>query len=153
MPRRNSRQAKKRFSKEIISSNIFKFSFLILKLWPITPPPDRFNISLVHKVCELYKNIYLLAAKIPKKDRFGIFLKIENLCLEILNLAIAATIEAKADKLPLLKRARIKIEILKRLFRVAGELKIIENKKYINIELDLQEISKMTNGWIKYLNG
>ena len=68
-------------------------------------------------------------------------------------MAIAATIEAKADKLPLLKRARIKIEIIKRLFRVAGELKIIENKKYINIELDLQEISKMTNGWIKYLNG
>ena len=31
------------------------------------------------------------------------------------------------------------------------ELKIIHNEKYIELEADLQEISKMTNGWIKYL--
>lgn len=110
-------------------------------------------MPLVHKITEFYKMIYLLSAKIPKKDRFGIFLKIENLCLEILNSAIAAAVEIKINKLPLLKHARIKIEILKRLFRVVYDLKIIESKKYINIELDLQEISKMTNGWIKYLNG
>ncbi len=108
-------------------------------------------MPLVHKICEFYKIIYLLSAKIPKKDRFGIFLKIENLCLEILNLAIAAAIETKIDKLSLLKPARIKIEILKRLFRIAYDLKIIESKKYISIELGLQEISKMANGWIKYL--
>ncbi len=80
-------------------------------------------------------------------------MKIENLCLEILNLTVAAALETKNDKLILLNPARIKIEILKRLFRVACDLKVIENKKYINIELALQEISKMANGWIKYLNG
>lgn len=31
------------------------------------------------------------------------------------------------------------------------ELGIIEQKKYLELELDLQEISKMANGWIKYL--
>lgn len=31
------------------------------------------------------------------------------------------------------------------------DLKIIEDKKYLELELALQEISKMTNGWIKYL--
>ena len=109
-------------------------------------------MPLVHKITEFYKIVYLLSAKIPKKDRFGIFLKIENLCLETLTLIIAASLEIKNRKLILLKPARIKIETLKRLFRIVNDLKIMENKNYIALELSLQEISKMTNGWIKYLN-
>jgi len=118
----------------------------------IKPPPTGFDVPLVHKICEVYKKIYLLSAKIPKKDRFGIYVKIENICLEIINLAILASLENKINKLSPLNSARIKIEILKRLFRITNELNIIETKHYIDIELSLQEISKMTNGWIKYLN-
>lgn len=109
-------------------------------------------MPLVHKICEIYKKVYLLSAKIPKKDRFGIYVKIENICLEIINLAIQASLENKINKLPPLNSARIKIEILKRLLRITNELNIVEIKRYIDIELSLQEISKMTNGWIKYLN-
>lgn len=105
----------------------------------------------MHKVCEFYKKIYLLSPKLPKKDRFGIYLKIENICLEIINLLIAAALENKINKFPPLNSARIKIEILKRMFRIACELEIVETKKYLDLESDLQEISKMTNGWIKYL--
>jgi len=105
---------------------------------------------LAHKVCEFYKKIYLISPKIPKKDRFGIYLKIENICLEIINLVITASLETKNNKLPILNSARIKIEVLKRLIRIAYELNII-GKKYIILESDLQEISKMANGWIKYL--
>ena len=109
------------------------------------------NISLVHKTCELYKKIYLLSPKIPKKDRFGIYLKIENITLKIITLIINASLEVKDNKLLLLNSTRIKIEILKRMIRLMYELNIIENKKYIQLESDLQEISKMTNGWIKFL--
>ncbi len=108
-------------------------------------------MPLVHKICEFYKKLYLISFQIPKKDRLGIFLKIESLCLEIISSLIAATLEKENYKLPLLKSARIKIEILKRLVRITYDLNIIENKKYINLEADLQEISKMLNGWIKYL--
>jgi hypothetical protein len=92
-----------------------------------------------------------LGSKIPKKDRFGIFLKIENICLELLDLIISASFENRNLKIPLLKTARIKIEVLKRLIRISFDLKIIEMGKYIESESELQEISKMTNGWIKYL--
>jgi len=108
-------------------------------------------VPLVHKICEFYKKIYLLSPKLPKKDRFGIYLKIENICLEIMILTITAAFEIKINKFPILNSARIKIEVLKRLFRIVRELKIIEDKKYLELEYDLQEISKMTNGWIKYL--
>lgn len=118
------------------------------------PPPrisSNFDVPLVHKICEFYKKIYLLSSKLPKRDRFGIYAKIEDACLDIMDLAITASLETKINKLPFLNSARIKIETLKRFFRVAYELNIINQKLYIDMELDLQELSKMTNGWIKYL--
>ncbi|OHA70811.1 MAG: hypothetical protein A3F15_01235 [Candidatus Wildermuthbacteria bacterium RIFCSPHIGHO2_12_FULL_40_12] len=116
-----------------------------------TPPPEGFEAPLIHVFCDFYKKIYFISQKIPKRDRFGIFAKIENICLEIINLIIAASLEIKINKFPILTSARIKIETLKRLIRITYELNVIERKKYLNLESDLQEISKMTNGWIKYL--
>ena len=106
---------------------------------------------MIHKICEFYKQIYLISPQITKKDRYGIYLKIENLCLEVINLLITASLEIRNNKLPILNSARINIEVLKRLIRITYELNVIGNKKYIKLEADLQEISKMTNGWIKYL--
>jgi len=115
------------------------------------PPPSHFNAPILHKIVELYKKIYLLSPKIPKKDKFGIWLKIESICLDTVNLIITASLEFRTNKLPILNSVRIKIETLKRLIRICEDLNIIENKYYINIEFDLCEISKMANGWIKYL--
>ena len=116
-----------------------------------TPPPISFNAPLAHKICEFYKKVYLLSKKIAKRDRYGIYSKIENISLEALTLVLQAALEIKPNKLSILNNARIKIEILKRLFRITNELKIIQDKAYFKIEADLQEMSKMTNGWIKYL--
>jgi len=94
----------------------------------------------------------LLGSKIAKRDRFGIYIKIETACLDLMTLLITAFFEKKSSRLALLYNARIKIEVLKRLIRIMPELNIIQFEKYIELEFDLQEISKMTNGWIKYLN-
>jgi hypothetical protein len=59
-------------------------------------------------------------------------------------------LEIKPNKIAPLNSARIKIETLKRLIRIASELNIINSKRYLELELDLQEISKMANGWLKY---
>lgn len=104
----------------------------------------------MHNVCEFYKKIYLLSAKIPKRDRFGIYAKIETICLDIVALSITAALEIKPNKIVPLNSARIKIEALKRLIRIASELNIINSKRYLELELELQEISKMANGWLKY---
>src|SRR3990167_3525462 len=108
--------------------------------FPIMPPPIGFNAPLAHKICKFYKKIYLLSKKIPKRDRFGIFLKIESVSIETMALILEAAFEIKPNKINLLNKARINIEILKRFFTISSEL-----------EIDLQEISKMINGWIKYL--
>lgn len=41
--------------------------------------------------------------------------------------------------------------MLKQLVRLEMEIKTIEDKIYILWQNNLQEISKMTTGWIKYL--
>ena len=71
--------------------------------------------------------------------------------MEIIDLSITTALESKNNKFTFLNFARIKIEALKRFFRITHELNIINQKTYIELELDLQELSKMTNGWIKYL--
>lgn len=107
---------------------------------------------MLHKINELFKELYLLSKQIPKPDRFGIWSKIQNICLESVELIITASLEIKDNKLSILQSVRIKIEVLKRLIRLSNQLHIIKNKKYIELISDLQEISKMINGWIKYLN-
>jgi len=79
------------------------------------------------------------------------FAKIENIILEILDLSITASLESKNNKFTFLNSARVKIESLKIFFRIVHELNTINQQKYIETELDLQELSKMANGWIKYL--
>ncbi len=114
-------------------------------------PPPQPNLPLIHKLDAFYRNIYLLGKQIPKRDHFGVFLKIENVLLAVFELVITAALETKINKVLPLNSARVKIEVLKRLIRLVQELKIIEANKYLALEKDLQEISKMINGWIKYL--
>ncbi len=87
-----------------------------------------------------------------KRDKLGIYLKIENLCLEIITSLIKASLEAKNNKHQFLNSARIQIETLKRLIRIAFEVKAVKYKNYLNWEYGLYEISKMINGWISYVN-
>lgn len=101
---------------------------------------------------ELYKDIYSFADKIPKRDRFGIWAKVESTCLEIFESTIEAAFAAKLEKSRPLITARTKIEILKRLIRLTRDLKILEDKPYLHLEEQLQRISKIVAGWLKFAN-
>lgn len=92
-----------------------------------------------------------MGKRAPKRDHFGLFLKIEHACLETLELAITAALENRENKSAVLKLLKIKIEVIKHLVRTTLELNMIENKKYLNLAGQLQEISRMTNGWLRYL--
>lgn len=85
----------------------------------------------------------------PKKDRYNIGQKCEKVILEILESIILASQLTKAEKLPALRKASLKLEVLKVLFRLCKDIKILDNKKYLLLETDLQEIGRMLGGWIK----
>jgi len=106
---------------------------------------------LISKIRDLYKALHLTALKIPKRDRFGIHARIEQLCLDSLTLAIESALSKKECKKALLERLRIRAETMKNLIRLENELKIIKDKRYFMLSGELLEISKMVNGWLKYL--
>jgi len=90
-----------------------------------------------------------LVAHFPKKDRYAIGQKIENGILELIEGIITASQLSKSEKVPTLQSASIKLDVLKVLIRCCKDLKIIDNKNYLLLESQLQEIGKMLGGWIK----
>ncbi len=108
------------------------------------------DLPIVHKITEFYKDVYKLGMQLPKRDKFGIQLKIEENCLTMLELSIEAALKTKEEKKLFLQQLRSKAEILKHLIRTAHELKIFDQKVYIILEGKLQEISKMAYGWMQH---
>jgi adenine-specific DNA methylase len=100
----------------------------------------------------LYREVYTASSKVSKRDKLGIYAHIESLTLEAFNLCVEAVYKPKQEKRSVLETLRIRIETLKQLVRVTHEMNLMEEKKYILISGLLQEISKMTNGWIRYLD-
>jgi len=101
-------------------------------------------------VSDLYKELYRLGLKMPKRDRYGVHAKVESLCIEVLSLAIQAALVSKTEKAVYIKTLRRNVEVMKHLIRLCMELKIIETNKYWELQKQLQEISKMAAGWLKY---
>ena len=95
--------------------------------------------------------MYLFGAKISKRNKLGIYSKIENGLIEILSLSIDAAYKPSFAKKSVLENTRIKIETTKQIVRTANEIGVIPEKQYLAWQSSLQEMSKMTNGWLKYL--
>ena len=99
---------------------------------------------------KLYAYVYLIGNKMPKRDKLGLHSEVEKEFLRAFSSLVSASLESKQEKIISLRKARLQIETLKQLVRTEYEIKIISEKTYLQIELKLQEISKMTNGWLKY---
>jgi len=116
--------------------------------------PDSHNISwqdipIFTKTYDLYKKFYLYIPTFPRNDRYTFAQRCEVVLLDMLESIILASNLSKKEKLPTLRKASIKLDLLRVLFRLGKDLKIIENKKYISLENDINEIGKMIGGWIK----
>lgn len=107
------------------------------------------DIPLFNKTYELYKTFYEFLLLFPRKNRYTLGQKSETILLEILEAIILASNLPKQEKLPVLKKASMKLDILRVFFKLAKEIKALENKKYQILESQVTEIGKMLGGWIK----
>lgn len=110
------------------------------------------NIPIYVRTCELYKVFYGYLSSFPRKDRYTWGQKCEAVILEILEAVVLASSLPKQEKLPILKKASLKVDLLRSLFTLGKDLKIIENKKYMVLEKLLSEIGRMFGGWIKTMS-
>ena len=104
---------------------------------------------IYQKLIKLYKALHLYRSSIPKQDRFTLWQKCENSVIEILDCLLLAAQLPKEQKLTEMEKLSRQLNILRVLLRVAKEVKTIENKKYVNLQMIIDEIGRMLGGWIK----
>ncbi len=122
------------------------------KVIPVPPPRSVSELPIIHRIKQLYQEICRLGKKVSKRDRFGLYARVENVIIEILTLAVTAALQTKAEKILTIRTLRREIEVSKHLIRMAQEIGVIEEKTYLTLQSQLQEISRMASGWEKYLN-
>lgn len=109
------------------------------------------EITLIQKSYDLYKSIYELIKKFPKGDKYNLGNELKSFNLQILKLLIVAESAKRDWKQPLIEKASNKLGLLKILVRLAFDIKIIDQKKYLKLQEQLQEIGRMLEGWLKSL--
>lgn len=114
-------------------------------------PPDGITVSLVQKLCELYKTFHPCLSAFPKQERHTLGQRIEQTILDALELVLSGAYAQRQTKLPVLKHASDKIDLLKYLIRLAHETRSLNTKRYADLERESLEIGKMLGGWIRSL--
>ncbi|KKP92042.1 MAG: hypothetical protein UR94_C0006G0001 [Parcubacteria group bacterium GW2011_GWA2_36_10] len=110
------------------------------------PPPTG-----ILPILEKTKNVYLLWYSyyliLTKTHKYTLGQKIDNLLLELIENITIASFLKKEEKLPYLGKAMQKLDTLKIMLLILWETKSLDQKKYLNLSLALNEIGKMLGGW------
>lgn len=83
----------------------------------------------------------------PKTKRYTLGQKIDNLTLDIFELLFA--IPTSLNKTAILDQISSKLDLLKILLRLSKDSQSITDKKYLELQVILQEIGRMLGGWIR----
>ncbi len=85
--------------------------------------------------------------KFPKKFRFTLSTRMENLSLELVELLIEA--KYSKEKGVFLRKANLNLEKIRILMRISHELKIMPTKSYHFASKQINEVGTMLGGWMK----
>src|SRR3989338_137334 len=110
---------------------------------------NDFDIPIFKKAYDLYKKFCEFRPLIQKQDRHTICQRCDEAILDVLENILLASQTLKAEKLPILEKASIKLNFLRVFIRLMKDTKALDNKKYVTLEADVDEICRMLGGWIK----
>lgn len=97
----------------------------------------------------VYKMWYGYRDSLPKKSRYTLGDKIDLRFIQSLEFLYTASYQKTAEKLPTLERALAGIDTLKFLLRISWELRVLDNKKYETLSLELDKAGRQVGGWKK----
>jgi len=72
--------------------------------------------------------------------------------IETMELLLAAGNAPKIEKMACIKQVNIKFDTLKIFIRLAQDVKMLDEKKYLELQKRIQEIGRMIGGWQKSVN-
>ena len=106
-------------------------------------------MPITQKLITAYKQWQSFIHHLPKQTRYTLGEKIDLLFIDILELIITARYLPQNQKMPLLQKASLKLDLLKFFLQVSWEIKTLDTKKYILLSKMLEEIGKILGGWQK----
>ncbi len=108
-------------------------------------------MHIIQKLISAYKLWNDFRDKFPKKSRNTLGAKIDKLFLELADHFLTASYLDKKSKLPILQKADRAMVLLKFFLQLAWDVKALDNKKYVVLSKNLDEVGKMLGGLIKGL--
>ena len=116
----------------------------------LVAPPLQANLPVVQKLIELYKLWNVCIRNIPRTSRYTLGEKVEQLLIEVLDAVSTAAYLEKQQKLPYIKRAISRLDIMKFFLQVAWETNTLGIKRFISMSEKANEVGRMLNGWAKH---
>lgn len=98
---------------------------------------EKIEMTILSQLSTLYESVYKLIFTFPKYERYAFGEKIQEALLSSVELAIIANGSNKFEKEKILLKLNSKIELLKVLFRIALNCKIVETQLYLEIQRKL----------------
>lgn len=104
---------------------------------------------MLFKIKLVYGHWLKLYKKIGKPERFGIGDKINNLFIELIEIAYEIRFTSPLQKLPHLNKAITQIDKMKLFAEIGWENRMILTKEYSEFLHKLEEIGRELGGWKK----
>jgi hypothetical protein len=105
------------------------------------------NYPLYVKWLDIVPWIMARTERFPKNLRYSLAQKIDNICLDILELIVQAIFSS--SKREILQRINLKLDVLRALLQMAFKMKRLSEGQYAYISRELLEVGKMVGGWLK----
>lgn len=112
---------------------------------PLSPPPRL--LPVLQKLKEAYLVWYNYYSIIPKIHRYSLGEKNDKFFIEAIEAIVTASFLSQKEKLPYVRLAIRKIDTLKIFLMLLWETKSLDNKKYIELSVKIDEVGKMLGGW------
>lgn len=108
------------------------------------------HLPLFVKVYELIKIFYRIVQQFPKEYKYNLGAEMQKIIWEILDEVVRTNSLTDGDKKPGLEKISLLFDQFKLRFRLAYDLGIVPEKKFIFIQTRLEEVGRMIGGWQKW---
>lgn len=117
----------------------------------LPPPPATTLTTKLLPLLQRIKSFYILWFRIyqilPKTQRYSLGYRIDTLLVEIMEAVSIASFLPKEERRSYVCLSIRKIDTVKVLLMVLWETKSLDNKQYITLSAELDEIGRMAGGW------
>ncbi|PIR88063.1 MAG: hypothetical protein COU10_01020 [Candidatus Harrisonbacteria bacterium CG10_big_fil_rev_8_21_14_0_10_45_28] len=105
----------------------------------------------MQKITDAYLIWHRNLPNLSRLSRYTLGEKIDKLFTDTIEYILLAGYTSKNQKLAVVDKASTKLDSLKHFLFIANELKLLEDRKYLELATPLVEVGKQLGGWHKLL--